>query len=221
MSLQSDFEYCLEYAKLLEENQERQVQAQNNIIFLKNESERLKSKLKVCKVLSAISAIVMFIVTFVIIKFLTDESLQLMPLLIVSVVVFSISLYNGIKTKKESKNFETQKPLLIAKYINEAENCEFAIKGLIEKICQENLFDIVPTDYFSSAAIGFCLTRVRQKLADTASEAFRQLEDEIRYLEHVEYLEQLNDTRIEQLNGIKRAIEINTLVTLAEQSNKK
>ena len=47
MSLQYDFERCLEYAEKLEDRQERRVNAQNNIIFVRNESERLKNKLKI------------------------------------------------------------------------------------------------------------------------------------------------------------------------------
>ncbi|MBQ8310501.1 MAG: hypothetical protein IJX80_05755 [Clostridia bacterium] len=44
MSLQNDFELCLEYEEALEIKQEQREQAQNGIIFMQNESERLKKK---------------------------------------------------------------------------------------------------------------------------------------------------------------------------------
>ena len=57
MSLQSDFELCLEYAEALEAKQDQRVQAQSNIIFVQNESRRLKNKLRICTTLSLLSAI--------------------------------------------------------------------------------------------------------------------------------------------------------------------
>ena len=53
MGLQSDFMRCLEYAEALEAQQDQLSQAQNNIIFMRNESERLKRKLRICTILSA------------------------------------------------------------------------------------------------------------------------------------------------------------------------
>jgi glucosamine 6-phosphate synthetase-like amidotransferase/phosphosugar isomerase protein len=70
------------------------------------------------------------------------------------------------------------------------------------------------------AAIEFCLGQVRKKLANTAAEAFRQLNAEIKRVEQMEYLEQMNSERMEQLESIKRAIEINTLVTSIAEENR-
>ena len=57
-------------------------------------------------------------------------------------------------------------------------------------------------------------------MADTAAEAFQQLEDEIKRLEQMEYLEQINAAQMEQLDEIKRAIHVHTLIALAEQNRK-
>ncbi|MBQ8310500.1 MAG: hypothetical protein IJX80_05750 [Clostridia bacterium] len=135
--------------------------------------------------------------------------------------VFIVALFNGIKMRKESNALESQKSHLIQQYTAEAEECEREITRLIQEIYQEDLFDIVPADFFYTAAIEFCLNQVRKKLAVTAKEAFQQLDAEIKRLEQMEYLEQMNNERMEQLNNIKRAIDINTLVTIAEAAKDK
>lgn len=218
MSLQNDFELCLEYAEKLEAKQEQRVQAQNNIIFMKNESERLKNKLRICKVLSALGLSIFVLI--IIISFPVAVLITYLPCLLISAVVFIVSFFNCIKTKKESNEFESQKPRLIQQYTTNVEECEHEINSLIKKIYQEGLFDIVPADYFYTSAIEFCITQVRKKLANTATEAFQQLDIEIKRLEQMEYLEQMNNAHMEQLNDIKRAIYINTLINLAQQDKK-
>ncbi len=220
MSLQSDFELCLEYAETLESKRDQREQAQNNIIFMQNESGRLKNKLRICATLSVLSAIGMLILVFIIIGTDNVNATEYLPCLIVPGVVFIVSLFNGIKAKKESDEFESKKPFSIQQYTADAEDCEREIIRLMREIYQEDLFDIVPVDYFYTAAIEFCLTQVRKKLANTATEAFQQLDAEIKHLEQMEYWEQMNNARLEQLNDIKRAIDINTLVTLVEQDKK-
>ena len=108
---------------------------------------------------------------------------------------------------------------MIQKYTEEAEECEREITEIIRDIYFDDLFDVVPPDYFSVAAIEFCLTQVRRRLATTATEAFRMLDAEIKRLEHLEYLEQMNEAQMEQLSDIKRAININTLITLTANNN--
>ena len=220
MSLQSDFEYCLEYAELLEAKKAQQAQAQNNIIFIQNESSRLKNKLKICTVLSVLSAVAILAFVFIMIGAPNANSLEFLPFLIVCAVVFGVSLFNRIKTKKESDEVEYKKPSCLQQYIREAEVCEREMVNLVQEIYQEDLFDIVPVNYFSVVAIEFCLNQIRKKMANSAAEAFRQLDAEIKRLEQMEYLEQMNNAKMEQLNDIKRAIEINTLITLAEQEKK-
>lgn len=219
MSLQSDFELCLEYAEALEFQRDRQVQAQNNIIFMQKEGERLKNKLRICTILSAVSAAIVLVVALqLFVGKVIDAMEDLVPLVIVMIVVFAVSFANRFKTKKELQEFESQKPVLIRKYMEDADESENEVHRLIEEIDRENLLDIVPADYFSVAAIEFGLNQVRKKIANTATEAFRQLEAEIQHLEQMEYLQQMNDARIAQLNDVKRAIEINTLVTLVNQN---
>ena len=118
----------------------------------------------------------------------------------------------------EIAEIESKKASLIQQYTTEAEDCEQKLAYLVNRVYIEELFDIVPKDYFSVAAIEFCLDQIRKKLANTATEAFQQLDAEIKRLEQMEYLEQLNDARAEQLNEIKRAIDLNTLVTIAGQN---
>lgn len=218
MSLQSDFELCLEYAEELEDQQSQRVQAQNNIIFMQNESERIKNKVKICTTLAILSMI--GIVILALIVFVVRYPMEYIPFLGIFVVLFIITLTIGIKTKKESNDFESRKPLLIQRYTADAEACERRMAALVKEIYQEDLFDIVPKDYFSVVAIEFCLNQVRKKLANTASEAFRQLDAEIKRLEHMEYLEQMNNEQMDRLDDIKRAIEINTMITLAEQEKR-
>ena len=108
MGLQSDFMRCLEYAEALEAQQDQLSQAQNNIIFMRNESERLKRKLRICTILSALSScIVIFI--FVIIGFHSRNLINFIPFLGVFMIVFIVSFFNRIKTKKESDDFESKK----------------------------------------------------------------------------------------------------------------
>ncbi len=221
MSLQNDFELCLEYAETLENKRDQQVKAQNNIIFMQNESERLKNKIRICTTLCILAAIGMSILTYIMIGVRTVHPIEFLPFLGALIIVFSIAFFNRVKTKKESNEFEAKKPLLIQQYTATAEKCEHEMISLIQEIYNEDLFEIVPADYFSVAAIEFCLTRVRKKMANTATEAFRQLEAEIKHIEHMEYEEQMNNARIEQLNNIERAIHIHTLVTLAEQEKNK
>jgi hypothetical protein len=225
MSLQSDLEYCLEYAEKLEAKRDQQIEAQNSIIFMQNETERLKNKLKVCTTLALLSVIGILFLAFMAFTFIAAESgeglVQLFGLLIIAIAVFAVSFFKRIQFKNEYNDFERKKPSLIQQYTIEAENCQREMARIIKKIYYEDLFDIVPSDYFSVAAIEFCLSQVRKKLANSASEAFRQLEAEIKRLEQMEYLEELSNAHMEQLNDIKRAIEINTLITMAEQDKRK
>lgn len=220
MSLQSNFELCLEYAEALEAKQDQLVQAQNNIIFMQNENERIKNKLRLCAILSVLSAVALLLLTFMMVRADTADGRELLPFMVILIIVFIVSFFNCIKTKKESDDFTSKKPFLIQQYTEEADECKNEMTRLVQEIYQEGLFDIVPMDYFSVEAIEFCLSQVRKKMANTAAEAFRQLDAEIKRLEHMEHLEQMNNARMEQLNEIKRAIEINTLVTLMEQENK-
>lgn len=220
MSLQSDFELCLEYAEELEDQQSQRVQAQNNIIFMQNESERIKNKVKVCTTLTVLAVIGIVITALLILGKFYFNPIECIPFLGIFIVLFIITLAIGIKTKKESNDFESRMPLLIQRYTADAEACEHRMAALVKEIYQEDLFDIVPKDYFSVIAIEFCLNQVRKKLANTASEAFRQLDAEIKRLEHMEYLEQMNNEQMDRLDDIKRAIEINTMITLAEQEKR-
>ncbi|MBE6640056.1 MAG: hypothetical protein E7619_00570 [Ruminococcaceae bacterium] len=218
MSLQSDFQLCLEYAEALEDKQDKLTQAQNNIIFTRNESVRLKDKLRLCTKLSVLFAIGIAFFTYMLISFRTIEPISI---LLVIIIAFIISFSNRVKTKKEFDELESKKDFLIQQNTELAEECRSEITELIKEIYRENLFDIVPMDYFSVEAIEFCLTQVRKKLANTATEAFQQLEDEIKRLEQMARLEQMNTAQMEQLENIKRAIHINTLVTLIEQDKNK
>ena len=222
MSLQSDLELCLEYAEALEAEQDRLVEAQNNIIFMQNESERLKNKLRICTAFAVLSAVVISVLVLVTIGIRNTDAI--ITLLVISgalMIVFGVALFNRIKTKKESDEHESRKPSLIQKYTADAENCSHKMERLMKEIYREDLLDIVPENYFSVAAIEFCLTRVRTKMASTAAEALRQLEAEIKRLEQLERLEQMNNAALEQLNDIKRAIEVSRLISIAEEEERK
>lgn len=221
MSLQSDFELCLEYAEKFESEQEKLSQAQNNIIFVLNESERLKNKFRLCRTFAVISAIITLFLVFIFMSVEISNFAEIIPLFVILITVFAVSLFNSIKIKKESDDFDAKKPSLTQQYTSTAENCERELARLIKEIYYEDLFDIVPADYFSVAAIEFCLTQVRKKLANTAKEAFRLLEAEIKRYKQMEYMEQLNNAQMEKLNDIQRAINVNTLITLAEQDKRK
>lgn len=214
MSLQNDFERCLEYARALEIKQQQKIQAQNNIMSVGNESERLKKKVSICMIVSALSAI---LALFLLSRFSPD----LMPSLVLCIVTFIVSLCIGNKTRKESIELESQRSVLIQQYTADVERCDREMSDLIDEIHWENLLNIVPADYFYSAAIEFCLSQMRKKLANTATEAFQQLEAEIKRLEQLEQLEQMHVAEMEQLSSIKRSIDINTLATLMEQENKR
>ena len=134
---------------------------------------------------------------------------------------FAISTGILVKTKKESDVFEARKPAIIQQYTEEAEQCGRDMARIAEEIYSENLLDIVPSDYFSVAAIEFCLSQVRKRLASTPSEAFRLLEAEIKRLEQMEYLEQMNEAHLQRLDEIKRAIDINTLVVSIEKRSRR
>jgi len=216
MSLQSDFELCLEYAEMLEAKQAQQLQAQNNISFLHSESERLKGKMKICAIVPVVALAFMAIVFFNSLGSRNTEMMDVFFSCLIPIIALAVSLFICIKTKKEYDALESQKPFLIQQYAREADECGQEINRLIREIYSENLLDIVPADYFSVAAIEFCLTQVRNKLADTPREAFQLLNAEIKRLEHMEYLEEMNCAQIEELNNIKRAIQINTLVTWVE-----
>lgn len=221
MSLRSDFELCLKYAEALENKQEQLARVQNNIIFVQNESERLKNKLRLCTVLSVLSGVGILGLSLRIFSVQSDDRADFFPLVLILLVVFGVSLLVRIKTRKESGEMESQKNRLIRQYTQEAEVYEREIDGLVQEIYREDLFDIVPAEYFCVAAIDFCLTRIRQKMANSASEVFWQLDAEIKHLEQTEHLEQMNDARVAELNGIKRAIQVHTLVTLLEQNKYK
>lgn len=220
MSLQSDFELCLEYAQALESKQLQRQRAQNNIIFMQNESERLKNKLKICTTLSTISGAASAFFAVIMISLGGVDAIGCVPFLLISVAVLLVSLFVRTKLGKESAEFEAQKPRLLQQYTEEAQDCESEIIDLIGEIRRASLLDIVPAELFCVEAIAFCLTQVRKKLANTAEEAFRQLDREIRRLEQLEYLEEMNAARMEELEDIKRAIHVNSLITLAEQNRK-
>lgn len=214
MSLQSDFERCLEYAEELESYQQQKLQAQNNIMFVGNEIERLNKKFNICMIVCVIA------VFFTILLF-SKFSYDVIPSLVLCTVAFIVSISLGMKAKKQSAELESQKSILIQQCTIDAENCDREIIALINEIKQENLFDIVPADYFYTGAIEFCLAQMRKKLANTATEAFQQLEAEIKRLEQMEHFEQMHIAEMEQLGNIKRAVDINTFVTLMEQENKR
>lgn len=220
MSLQSDFELCLEYAEQLEAKQSQRIEAQNNIIFMRNESERIKNKVKICTTLIVLAVIGAVIVALLILGNFYFNPIECIPFLVIFIVFFIIVLTIRIKMKKESNEFEARKPTLIQRYTAEAEDCEREMVKILKEIDREDLFDIVPGEYFYVAAIEFCLGQVRKKMASTATEAFRQLDAEIKRVEQMEYLERMNNERMEQLESIKRAIEINTLVTSIAEENR-
>jgi len=222
MSLQSDFELCLEYARDFEAKQEQLTQAQNNIMSLRGESERLKSKTKTFGVLFLFLVILLLVSISVIITSGASIGSDMLAVLIIfvalPVILAAVFLFFLIKSKKESDELEADMPRMIQQYTQDAENFERELVSIARDIYCDGLFDIVPKDYFSVAAIEFCLTRIRKKLATTATEAFRQLEAEINRLEQMDYLERMHEERTEQLNNIERAIYINTLVSLSEQN---
>lgn len=215
MSLQDDFELCLEYAQMVENRQAQQLQAQNNISYLHSESERLSSKMRICTIVAIVAAAFIAILLFSRLGGRGSVIDTLSPMLI-PLIAIGVSIFIFIKTKKLHSDLEAQKPYLIQQYAAEADACGREINRLVQEIYSENLTAIVPEDYFSVAAIEFCLTQVRNQLASTPKEAFQLLDAEIKRLEHLEYLEQMNTAQMEELNGIKRAIQINTLVTWAE-----
>ena len=221
MSLQSDFELCLEYAEELEAQRDKRIEAQENIIFMQNESEKFKKKLKLCNTLSVVSAIGGIIPLLIIMTSgLIEALVAFIPFVIIAVGVFSVAFSNRVKIQKEYNEFEARKPAIIQKYVEEAEECKQEMTRLIMEIEKRDLFEIVPADYFCVAAIEFCLTQMRKKLANTATDAFRQLESEIKRIEQMEYIEELHSARMEELNGIKKAIQVNTLVHLAEYNKR-
>ena len=219
MSLQSDFEQCYEYAEEFEEQRDRLTQAQNNIVFMQNESERYKKKLRICTMLCVLSAVVTLFAVLIIIFLHNTSSIGLLPFLVISVIVFVISFVNAVKTKKEFRDFECQKPSMIQKYSAEADESMRAMESLLAEIYEENLFSIVPANYFYTEAIEFCLTRIYNKMANTATNALLQLDAEIKRLEQMECWERMHNEHMDGLDNIKRAIDLNTLITMVE-SNK-
>lgn len=220
MSLERDFELCLEYAEQLESKRDQRAAAQNGIVFMQSESERLKRKIGICTKISIGGAIaaLLFVIMCIAAKGFVPE---MFPLLIFGGGAFAVSTAILLKTKKESEEFEARKPAIIRQYTEEAEQCGRDMAHIVEEIYSENLLDIVPSDYFSVAAIEFCLSQVRKRLASTPSEAFRLLEAEIKRLEQMEYLEQMNEAHLQRLDEIKRAIDINTLVVSIENRNRR
>lgn len=222
MSLQSDLELCLGYAQKLEELQEQRVQGQNNIVYLQSESERLKNKKSKCLWVCILSVVIPQLLVLVImldnpIAGSDDGKKRSIIFLLCSIVVCIPFAVIWLKTRKKLAEHEARKPGLLQQYTAEIEACEREIADLIDEIYDEELTEIVPEEYFSVAAIEFCLSQVHKKLANTATEVFRQLDAEIKRLEHMEHLEQMNDARLEQLSEIKRAIDVNTMVNVAEQ----
>ena len=220
MSLERDFELCLEYAEQLESKRDQRTAAQNGIVFMQSESERLKRKIGICTKISigGAIAVLIFLITCIAAKGFVPE---MFPLLIFGGGAFAVSTAILFKTKKESEEFEARKPAIIGQYTEEAEQCGRDMARIAEEIYSESLLDIVPSDYFSVAAIEFCLSQVRKRLASTPSEAFRLLEAEIKRLEQMEYLEQMNEAHLQRLDEIKRAIDINTLVVSIENRNRR
>lgn len=218
MSLQSGLELCLGYAQKLEELQEQRVQGQNNIVYLQSESERLKNKKSKCLWVCILSIVIPQLLVIVLDPIAGSNGKKISLIyLFCSIVICIPFAVIWFKTRKELAEHEARKPELLQQYTAEIENCEREIADLIDEIYDEELTEIVPEDYFSVAAIEFCLSQVHKKLANTATEVFRQLDAEIKRLEHMEHLEQMNDARLEQLSEIKRAIDVNTMVNVAEQ----
>lgn len=223
MSLKSDLELCLGYAKRLEDLQEQRVQAQDSIVFLQTEGDRLKKSVRYSTIMGAcatgylgLGGIVGAVKSCSELGFLSSMCLLLIfsGLATVAFTIFNRRRRSASEALKEIK---ANKPALLQQYTAVIENCEREIADLIDEIYEEELTEIVPEAYFSVAAIEFCLSQVQKKLANTATEVFRQLDAEIKRLEHMEYLEQMNDAQLEQLSEIKRAIDVNTMVNVAGQ----
>ena len=213
MSLQSDFERCLLYAKKLEKAEEEQIASQEDIIYIRNESERLKKKWHTC---AAIAFASVLIIIFLLNTIITKKAVNLISITVVLGIVFVVSAVILIKTLKESLALESTKDSRIKEDIEDAAKWEREIEYLAKEIYDKNLTDIVPAEYFSVAAIEFCISAVRKKLATTDVEVFRLLDNEIKRMEHRVLLEEMHEARIEQLESIKEAIDTNTMVTWAE-----
>lgn len=213
MSLQSDLELCLGYAERLQTLQERRVQGQNNIVHLHGESERLKNKNSKCLWVCVLSVgIPGFFTAF------TDLDTRVgLMFLLIGIVICAVSAVICLKTRRERGAYEARKPELLRQYTAEVETCERELSELIDEIYDEDLTDIVPEEFFYVSAIEFCLSQVHKKLANTATEVFRQLDAEIKRQENMELMQQMNDARLEQMNEIRRAIDVNTMVNVAGQ----
>lgn len=216
MSLQSDLELCLGYAERLQALQERRVQGQNNIVYLHGESERLKNKIGKCLWVCILSVLISG--SFAAIAALnTGEVKNGLFCLCLGIVVCAVSAVICLKTRKERGAHEARKPELLRQYTAEIETCERELSELVDEIYDEDLTDIVPEEFFYVSAIEFCLSQVHKKLANTATEVFRQLDAEIKRQENMELMQQMNDARLEQMNEIRRAIDVNTMVNVAGQ----
>ena len=217
MSLQEEFELCLEYAKAFEMKERQQEQIQSNIEFIQNESEKLSNRLGLLKKLIKISAVILAIVVPAAI---ISGALEMLSVAVFCVLILLVCIPYRKKTKQEFEGVEASRPAIIEKYTQEAEACRRELVALAEEIIDKDLFDIIPEEYFTVAAIEFCLSQIRRKLASTSKEVFLRLDAEIKRLEHMEHLEQLNNAQLESMYEIKRAIDINTLVTLSEQNRR-
>ena len=109
MSLQSDFEQCYEYAEEFEEQRDRLTQAQNNIVFMQNESERYKKKLRICTMLCVLSAAVALFAVLMIIFLHNKSSIGLLPFLTFKISEFFFCLYSINKRNYENNNRYHQK----------------------------------------------------------------------------------------------------------------
>ena len=99
--------------------------------------------------------------------------------------------------------------------------CEEDITETIEEIQDRGLFEIMPKDYFGTECIAYCIKLFENKLVTNMHEAMVALHNEIQRQEQYERQDAYYNMHMEKMDDLKRAVDINTMVTWIESQNNK
>ena len=99
--------------------------------------------------------------------------------------------------------------------------CEEDIIETIEEIQDRGLFEIMPKDYFGTECIAYCIKLFENKLVTNMHEAMVALHNEIQRQEQYERQDAYYNMHMEKMDDLKRAVDINTMVTWIESQNNK
>ncbi|MBQ8389213.1 MAG: hypothetical protein IJX46_09850 [Clostridia bacterium] len=206
---------CLEYAEDLDSLLQKREDCQNQLVSLDYGYQTAVRKRKTYQKAAIISLLLG--IFFLAVSGGSGGLMYTVVLCVaVSAVLFVLLFKQGKLVKMMLENRNTQYKDIERKI----SDVSAAIDELIEEIHQHRLTEIIPPDYFAPAEINYCIEVVRKKLANTIQEALILLNAKIEQMEMQARQDEIAFRHEQQMAELIRAVEINTIATVINESNR-